>query len=64
MSKEKQKAAIKALSDYQMGVEDTIENIIKLLENRIQGCKGYECETCDEQIGLIAAKALIKGEQK
>lgn len=40
------------------------ERIIKLLESRIQGCKGYNCETCDEQSGLIAALALIKGEQK
>lgn len=40
------------------------ERFIKLLESLIQGCKGYNCETCDEQSGLIAALALIEGEQK
>jgi hypothetical protein len=49
---------------WAQGADQERERIIKLLENRIEGCKGYECETCDEQIGLIAAKALIKGEQK
>lgn len=40
----------------------TEQRIIKLLEERLTGCSGYECETCDEVSGIIRAIALIKGE--
>lgn len=43
---------------------DTEERIIKLLEERLTGCSGYDCETCGEVEGLSAAIALFKGENK
>lgn len=40
-----------------------LEDVIKLLEKRLTGCGGYECETCDEVSGIIRAIALIKREK-
>ena len=47
-----------------VGIENETNHILKLLKNRMKGCEGHHCESCDEQIGLIAATRLIKGEQK
>ena len=49
---------------FDAGITTERERIIKLLEGRLTGCGGYECETCDEVSGIIRAIALIKGENK
>jgi len=50
-------------ADYNAGVADERKRIIELLEERLTGCGGYECETCDEISGIIRAITLIKGEK-
>ena len=49
---------------FTAGEEQVRERIIKLLEERITGCTGYDCERCGEVEGLSAAIDLIEGEQK
>ena len=39
------------------------ERILKMLEDSLKGCSGYDCERCDEVKGLSSAIALIKGEK-